>query len=343
MDMRNKIRIAAASILGVPLMASAHVKWFVDFDTTKAPESLGQMAGTLDFWALLIFSIAVVFATSVLDRKIPSFTDRPQFNEWLDKSHNAVPVIMRWGTGTFFLILGFFYPHVILTPELLIENPWLKYIHYAIAVTAFSRRTSIIAGFGILFLYSYAVQLYGVFHMLDYFIFIGTGVYLITQTILSRRAYGMELELLRFVLCYSFLWGAVEKFMQPDLFYQLLEDHSYLAMGLDWEFYVRACGFVELCLAWHIYTGKLAGYASIGVLATIVVLAFIPFGLTDFIGHFLFMIPLVAVSLTPRKTFIFRTAMTSTVGFIMVSIALLLFGYMSYYVLHFNLHPHLHP
>ena len=343
MKMIDKKRTAAASIMVLPLMASAHVKWFVDYDTTKAPESLAQMTDPLDFWSLLIFSIAVVFVTSVLDRKIPSLTDRPQFNEWLAKSHNVIPEIMRWGTGLFFLILGVCYPHVILTPELLIENPWLKYIHYAIAITALSRRTSFIAGFGILFLYSYAIQLYGVFHMLDYFIFVGTGVYLITQTILPQRAYGMELELLRFVLCYSFLWGAVEKFMQPDLFYQLLEDHSYLAMGLNWEFYVRACGFVELCLAWHIYTGKLAGYASIGVLATIVVLAFIPFGLTDFIGHFLFIIPLVAVLLTPRKTFVFRTAIASTAGFIMISIALLLFGYMSYYVLHFDLHPHLHP
>lgn len=338
--MINKARIVAVSMLGLPLIASAHVKWFVDYDTTKAPESLAQIAVTPGFWALLILSLVTIFATSVLDRKIPSFTDRPQLHGWLDKSHNAVPEIMRWGTGVFFLVLGLFYPHVILTPELIIDNPWLKYIHFAIAFTAFSKRSSLIAGFGILFLYSYAVQLYGLFHMLDYFIFVGTGVYLINQTILPRRAYGMELELLRFVLCYSFLWGGIDKFMQPDLFYELLSEHSYLAMGLDWEFYVRACAFVELCLAWHIYTGKMAGYASIGVLATIVVLAFIPFGLTDFIGHFLFIIPLVAILLTPRKTFIFRTAMTSTVGFVMMFAVLTLFGYLSYYILHFHLHTH---
>ncbi|MDE1186471.1 MAG: hypothetical protein PW844_08330 [Pantoea sp.] len=339
--MITKTRIVAASVLGLPLMASAHIKWFVDYDTTKAPESLARIAGAQDFWALLFLSIAIIFATSVLDRKIPSFTDRPQLHGWLEKSHNAIPEIMRWGTGVFFLTLGIFYPHVILTPELIIENPWLKYLHFVIAFTAFSKRSSFIAGFGILFLYCYAVQLYGLFHMLDYFVFVGTGVYLITQTILPRRTYGTELELLRFVLCYSFLWGGIDKFMQPALFYQLLNDHSYLAMGLNWAFFVRACGFVELCLAWHIYTGKMAGYASIGVLATIVVLAFIPFGLTDFIGHFLFIIPLVAVLLTPRKTFIFRSAMTNTVGFVMMLVALTLFGYLSYYFLHFHLYTHL--
>ncbi|WMU73267.1 hypothetical protein OQ483_02160 [Enterobacter bugandensis] len=179
------------------------------------------------------------------------FTERPNFEALLKQSHSYIPVIMRWGTGIFFLTLGVFYPSVILTPELIIENPWLKYVHFLIAFTAFSDKTSFVAGFGIIFLYSYAVQLYGTFHMLDYIIFIGTGVYLITRTFIPHREYAVALELLRFVLCYSFLWGAVEKFMQPDFFYQLLTDHSYLAMGLNWEFYVRACGFVELCLAWH--------------------------------------------------------------------------------------------
>ncbi|WMU73262.1 hypothetical protein OQ483_02135 [Enterobacter bugandensis] len=87
----------------------------------------------------------------------------------------------------------------------------------------------------------------------------------------------------------------------------------------------------------------LAGYAGIAVLAIIVVLAFIPFGLTDFIGHFLFIIPLVAVLLTPRKKLLFRTATVSTIAFLLMFFILMLFGYVSYYLLHFNLHPHLHP
>lgn len=115
----------------------------------------------------------------------------------------------------------------------MVENPAMRYVHALIALTAFHRRTSLIAGVGILFLYSYATQLYGTFHMLDYLVFIGTGVYLIMQTLGGDKVRGLTIELVRFTLAYSFLWGAIEKFMQPDLFYHLLEEHSYLAMGMD--------------------------------------------------------------------------------------------------------------
>lgn len=338
----KKKHLLVISILTLPLAAFAHVKWFVDFDTTKVPQSIMQVTSHADFWALLVFSTIVIFSTSQLDRKMISFADRPSWAPLLNRCHNYIPRIMRWGTGTFFLILYVKYPYILLTPELTVENPWLRYVHLAIGLMAFFRRTSFISGLGILFLYSYSVQLYGTFHMLDYLIFIGTGVYLIMQSFRPKGVHGVELEFLRFVLCYSFLWGAIEKFMQPELFYQLLTDHAYLAMGLQWEFFVRACGFVELCCVWHIYTGKMGGYAGIAVLGVFVVLAFIPFGMTDFIGHFLFIIPLIAILFTPRKKFLFQTATTNTAAFLLTFFLLMLMGYLSYYILHFQLHPHLH-
>lgn len=70
-----------------------------------------------------------------------------------------MPAIMRYGTSAFFLTLTLSFPHIILTPELVVENPAMRYVHALIALTAFHRRTSLIAGVGILFLYSYATQL----------------------------------------------------------------------------------------------------------------------------------------------------------------------------------------
>ncbi len=333
--------VLALSALVWPVTASAHIKWFVEFDTTKAPEPIMQVLTTPGFWWLLLLSVAAIYVSSVFDRRIPSLTDLAEWQPKLERWHSFVPQIMRYGTGTFFLILSASFPYILLTPELVTDNPWLRYVHVFIAVLAFHRRTSFMAGLGIIFLYSYSIQLYGTFHMLDYIIFVGTGVYLIVQTVRPAGIQGLDLELLRFVLCYSFLWGGLEKFTQPDLFYKLLEGHAYLAMGLDWEFFVRACGFVEICLAWHIYTGKLAAYLAIAVLALLVVIAFIPFGVTDMIGHFLFIVPLIAVLLTPRKEVVFKTAVANTFGFLVALLGFLLLSYVSYFILHYHLHPHL--
>ncbi len=338
--MKSKALILAAIAMGLPLSASAHVKWFVNYGVEQTPLSLQAMTSAMSFWILLAFSTAIIFCTSVLDRKLPSFIDCKRYKPFLAHAHDYVPRMIRCGTALFFLVLGIYFPQVILTPELVVANPWLRYVHLVIALAAFARRTSFLSGFIIILLYFYAVQLYGANHMLDYFIFPGIAVYLITQSTLKQQAYGKELEFLRLIVCYSFLWGAIEKFLHPGLYYQLLTTHSYLAMGLNQAFFVRACGFVELCLIWHIFSGRLASYACIGLFAIIVVLAFIPFGLTDFVGHLVFIFPLVAILLTPRKTHLFRTATGNTLAFLLTLIILLGFSYASYTVLQVNLHTH---
>lgn len=328
--------------LFMPLLASAHVKWFVDYDTTKAPESLSRMLSAADFWLLAMLSIVVIYLTSCLDRKWLSPVDRVRWQPHLSAARRVIPSIMRYGSSAFFLTLAIGFPHIILTPELVVNNPWLRHLHWLIGLTAFHRRSSFIAGLGIIFLYCYAIQLYGTFHMMDYVVFVGTAVYLIMQSVRAKGVQGIELELLRLTLCCSFIWGGIEKFLQPELFYQLLNDHAYLAMGLDWGFFIRATGFVEICCAWHIFSGRLAGYAGIGVLAFVVLAAVIPFGTIDFIGHFLFVIPLMALLLAPRQKPLFKSAEGNTAAFVLMTVTLITLAYLSYYLLHYHLHSHLH-
>lgn len=325
----------------MPVCSQAHVKWFVDYDTTNAPETLASLLSSFSFLGLALLSVMAIFVTSVLDRKWMSPVDRTEWQPHLSALRRMIPDIMRFGSSAFFLTLATGFPNIILTPELVVNNPWLHYLHWLIGLTAFHRRSSFIAGMGIIFLYSYAIELYGTFHMMDYVVFVGTAVYLIMQSVRLQGLQGVELELLRLTLCCSFIWGGIEKFLQPELFYQLLSDHAYLAMGLDWQFFVRAAGFVEICCAWHIYSGRLAGYASIGVLAISVLAAVIPFGVIDFVGHFLFIIPLIAVLFAPRETPLFKTASGSTLAFILMMVVLFAIAYLSYYLLHYHLHPQL--
>lgn len=325
-------------ILLFPVTASAHVKWFVDYNVENTPSALTNMLRSHDFLGLMLLSIIVIFLTSVLDRRISSPVDVPKWQPTLNRLESTVPAIMRYGTSAFFLTLTLAFPDIILTPELVVDNPLLRYVHVIIALTAFHRRTSLIAGVGILFLYSYATQLYGTFHMLDYLVFVGTGIYLIMQSLCSGPVRGLPLEFVRFTLAYSFLWGAIEKFMQPDLFYQLLTEHDYLAMGLDWEFFVRASGFVEFCCAWHIFSGRAAGYAGIGLMAFFVFGAVIPFGMIDFIGHFLFIIPMIAVLFTPRKVPLCSKAWSNTLAFVMTFALYLIVAYAAWYMLYYYMH-----
>lgn len=335
------VRGGAFLLALAPLAASAHVKWFVEYDTTARPTSLLNMLQSWEFMGMMALATAVIFLTSVLDRKLASPVDVVAWQPTLTRMERWVPPIMRYGTSAFFLTITLAFPTIILTPELVVENPAMRYVQILIALTAFHRRTSLVAGVGILFLYSYATQLYGAFHMLDYLVFIGTGVYLIMQTLQGSQVRGLTIEVLRFTLAYSFLWGAIEKFMQPELFYTLLEDHGYLTLGLNHEFFVRASGFVEFCCAWHIFSGRAAGYAGIGMMAFFVLGAVIPFGMIDFIGHFLFIIPLVAILLTPRKVPLCRTAWGNTVGFITAFVLFFLVAYGAWYMLHHYLHPQL--
>lgn len=66
-------RFTGISLLALfmPVDALAHVKWFVDYDTTKEPVPLTEMMQSTEFLGLLFLSTLVIFITSVLDRKIP--------------------------------------------------------------------------------------------------------------------------------------------------------------------------------------------------------------------------------------------------------------------------------
>ncbi|WP_350262581.1 hypothetical protein AAF463_24775 (plasmid) [Pantoea sp. BJ2] len=322
-------------------VASAHVKWFVNYDTTRAPVPFYETFITVPMLLLLALSLGVIYVTSCLDRLWPAPADLPKWRPLVEKIRNFVPALMRWGTSVFFALLFFFFPDIILTPDLVIDNPGLIWVHLLIALSAPHYKTSFIAGLGILFLYGYAIQLYGLFHMIDYLIFVGTAVYLIVQSVKNTGLITFALEIVRLTSCFAFMWGAIEKFMQPILYEQLLTNHDYLLMGIDMDLYIKAAGFVEFCLTWHILTGKLASFASLVILFILVTLAFIPFGMTDFIGHFLLIVPLIAILSSPREQPVFERSATSTLAFMFTFCFFLMLSYTSYYLLHYQLHLHL--
>ncbi len=95
---------------------------------------------------------------------------------------------MRAAAGVFFLALFLWWALGVgqsfyLTPELKTDLPIVPWIHLVMALAVISRHTVFITGLGVFFLYISAGVHYGVFHILDYLIFLGIGYYLtVSQT-----------------------------------------------------------------------------------------------------------------------------------------------------------------
>ena len=87
--------------------------------------------------------------------------------------------MIRVGLGAFLVAL-WTKGGVILTPELQTDSAWVSWLQLGMALALFWRATMALTAFGIVFLWSLGVANYGLFHLLDYPIFLGIAVYGIT-------------------------------------------------------------------------------------------------------------------------------------------------------------------
>ena len=173
------------------------------------------MDGT--FVKLFLLSVAACYVFFLADRYIYEEGILGEFDKKLKLFDGAANSIMRGAAGIFFLALfgwwalGYgqsFY----LTPELKTDSPIIPWIHLIMALAVISRYTVFIAGSGVFFLYFAAGYHYGLFHILDYLIFLGIAFYLtVSQTkvkgLLKSRVYPL-------FACagLTLIWAAVEKF-----------------------------------------------------------------------------------------------------------------------------------
>jgi hypothetical protein len=169
-----------------------HVKWFFEYDVTKPPTPIGEVIdGT--FVKLFLISAVACYLFFLADRYIFENGYFAEFDQKLKKLDNAAGYIMRVATGIFFLslfgwwALGYgqsFY----LTPELTTASPIVPWIHLLIALCVISRYTVFISGLGIFVLYVAAGFEYGLFHILDYLIFLGIAYFLtVSQAKTEKR------------------------------------------------------------------------------------------------------------------------------------------------------------
>jgi hypothetical protein len=286
--------------------AEAHIKWFASYDIICPPRAPVSILS--DPWFLQISFLSIVTMTFVLfiDNIVSSTERVKHYAAILHKA--TLPLysyILRFGLSAFCLVSAAFDPNMILTPELKVDGMfpvWISVaLHILIAFTAIFKRTSNIAGVGVAALYAVCIYLYGIFHMLDYPIFLGIAGYLWLE------GYGAQGEhvgrnVLRASAGVTLLWAAIEKFAYPEWTSALFASMPSIHFGInDFGLYITGAGFVEFCLAYLLIKGRIASQVASICLMFMFILAIGPFGIVDAIGHSCIIIVLILLTCTKNE------------------------------------------
>jgi hypothetical protein len=337
----------AAVLYALPEVAHAHVKWFAQFDLLCPPRSPWRVLSSSQFIMMSAFVVPLMYGVSWTDQRLsnasvwramgwgPLVERLAGFSARIGE---RAPAIIRIAVGIFFFAL-FCYGEFLITPELKTDAPWVRWTQLAMAVLLIaSPRTAWLGALGIPVLFAAAVAKYGLFHMLDYPIFLGIATYIFLWSVFGKTKAVLADAILRSFTAVTLLWASIEKWAYPEWSFALLERHPELTFGFSPEFYMISAGFVEFCAAYLLITGRFASRAAAVVLLVFFFSAIIPFGLIDAVGHSGIMVVLIVLALgndnvsahvidlqKPRATALMHTA-------IFVSVLVLLGA--AYYGLH---------
>jgi hypothetical protein len=285
------LAIVSGAFLMISSAAEAHVKWFCAFNVAGQPVGLENVL-CQDFELLTGFAIFVLLLGCLIDRTF--------VGEALIRSLDQVTSILMVNTETimratvgFFLVALWTLGGILLTPELTTTSPFIPWMQLAMAACLLSRRTMPLTSLGIVVMFGLAVANYGLFHLLDYPIFLGIAAYLALVG-LQKTLFGVRpVDVLRWATAVTLMWASVEKWAYPDWSYPLFTTHPEMAMGYDPAFFMRAAGVVEFAMSFAlIWTPLVRRFAAVMLAATFVS-AVAEFGKVDAIGH----APIIAVLL----------------------------------------------
>lgn len=270
--------------------AEAHVKWFFDYDVTKPPTPIGEVIdGT--FVKMFLVSVAACYLFFLADRYIYEEGILAEFDKKLKLFDNAANYIMRAAAGVFFFALFGWWAFgmgqsFFLTPELKTGAAWVPWLHLIMALAVISRYTVFLTGLGVFVLYIAAAVNYGIFHLLDYMIFLGIGYYL---TVSQSKAKGWLKS--GFIVLFAsagltLIWAAVEKFAYAHWTIAVLADKPHVTMGMSPPIFMKVSGFVEFFVTFILLgaVSVVGRLISLGFMS-VFVLAVFEFGTLDAVGH----------------------------------------------------------
>ena len=304
----TRARLRAAKVLAVAAcllfgaipsasVAHAHVKWFVTCEPADSPIPLRAVL-TERFWLFLALFIALFYVAcqaeqTAIGALLTKFLDRATafLHERVDVLLRAVAAIsfsLLWVDGS-----------VMLTPELKGNSFSLSAIQVLIPIFLVARSTLPAAAAGIIVLYGCGVASYGLFHMLDYPIFLGLAAYFALSVTPNAKVRAFRGNCLRWSVALSLLWPAMEKFLYPGWITPIAIEHPELTLGLDIATVTTAAGVVEFGLAFAMFWTPLVRRLGALVLALLLFAATFDFGKLDAVGHLMVIAVLLSVVADP--------------------------------------------
>ncbi len=270
--------------------ANAHVKWFFDYDVTKPPTPIGEVLdGT--FVKMFLVSVAGCYIFFLLDRYIYEEGILAEFDKKMKLFDNAANTIMRVAAGIFFFALFGWWAFGVgqsffLTPELKTNAAWVPWLHLIMALAVISRYTVFVAGIGVFVLYIAATFDYGLFHLLDYMIFLGIGYYLTVSQSKTKGWIKSGFVVLFACAGLTLIWAAVEKFAYSHWTIAVLADKPHVTMGMSPPIFMKVSGFIEFFVTFILLgaVSVVGRLISLGFMS-VFVLAVFEFGTLDAVGH----------------------------------------------------------
>lgn len=262
----------------------AHVKWFTDGSYADRPQTVGEVLEGKFFYLLFCACLLVVILGVWLDSRISGNRLYRRMNAWLEARRSYAPIVMRIAAAMMLLLS--WQGDAMLAPTLKVPANflWVGWYQFALVFLLLFPRTAPLGGIGIIGIYIIGNIIRDPFHMLDYFLYVGCGFYIAVSNSKSQKWRGYGLMALYLSLGFSICWVALEKFIYPNWSLFLVTEHPQLAMGLNYDFFVRSVAFVEFGLGFLLIVAMLQR-----PLAVLISLAFFLtstiFGKIEIIGH----------------------------------------------------------
>jgi hypothetical protein len=295
--------IAIGCLVVAPIVtatpASAHVKWFVNCNPSDAPLPLSQVF-TTTFWLFTALFVSLFSVGCVIEKTAIGAVVSKMLDVWTAPLHRQEDGLLRVVTAVSFALL-WADGGVILTPELKGGGIWLSAIQVLIAVFMFSRATLPAAAAGLVALYAYCVAVYGLFHMLDYPVFLGLAAYFALSASRNAKLRSIRFDFVRCTVSLSLLWPAMEKFLYPAWLAPIAIAHPELTLGIDVATVITAAGIVEFGLCFAVLWTPLVRRLAALILALLLFAATFDFGKVDGIGHLMIIAILLLVVADPGK------------------------------------------
>jgi hypothetical protein len=281
------------AIAFVPAAAQAHVKWFCAFDVAGSPAALVNVL-CQDFEQLVALAIVMLVLGGVIEGSPLGAALLRALDRTTSLLRRHTEIVVRIVAGGFFMSLWAM-GNVLLTPELTTKLEFVPWLQLAMAAAMLSRRTLPLAALGIVALFSVAAAQYGMFHLMDYPVFLGLAGYLACIG-LRRSPFGMRpLDLLRWSAAVTLMWASIEKWAYPQWTFPVFVTHPGMSFGIDIAYYMRAAGVVEFTLAFALLGTPLVRRCAAIILAATFIAAIGEFGMIDAIGHSCIIAVLLAI------------------------------------------------